>query len=101
VGDTEEVSVRRVHEFVKISLRVHRNKKGWRALRYTTGNIWASENDDYKLELRFVELTSGAQSVTTPTARELGDIVALPLVTILSVEWSKLEILCFKISYWC
>jgi len=23
-----------VHEFVKISLRVHRNKKGWRALRY-------------------------------------------------------------------
>jgi len=24
--------VHKVHEFVKISLRVHRNKKGWRAL---------------------------------------------------------------------
>jgi len=26
------VQLNRVHEFVKISLRVHRNKKGWRAL---------------------------------------------------------------------
>jgi len=31
VGDTREVSVNRVHEFVKISLKVHRNEKGWRA----------------------------------------------------------------------
>jgi len=32
MGDTGEVSVYRVHEFVKIFLRVHRNKKGWKAL---------------------------------------------------------------------
>jgi len=34
VGDTGEVSVNRVHEFVKMSLRVHRNKKGLRTLVY-------------------------------------------------------------------
>jgi len=30
------VSVNRVHEFIKTPLRVHHNKKGWRALVYIT-----------------------------------------------------------------
>jgi len=36
VGDTGEVSVNRVHEFVKTSLRVHRNEKSLRALVWTS-----------------------------------------------------------------